>query len=81
VIVMHAELGDWLIIPAGPGHPHERRGQVVGLLHPDGSPPYRVRWLDDDHLSVLYPPPDTRCRARSAAPAGRSDAGGGRHAT
>lgn len=71
--MMHAAVGDWLVIPPGPGAPHSRRGQIVGLLHPDGTPPYRVHWLSDDdsddHFSIVYPPPDARLRpGRPEAP-------------
>lgn len=55
-----ARTGYWLIIPAQPGTQHERRGQILELLHPDGTPPYRVKWLDDEHVSVVFPPPDAR---------------------
>ncbi|MHA6794288.1 Rv1733c family protein [Pseudonocardia bannensis] len=53
---MRAHVGDWLVLPGRPGEPHGRRGRVVGLVHPDGSPPYRVRWLADDHESVVSHP-------------------------
>jgi len=52
---MRAHVGDWLTFPVDG---HTRRGRVVAVLHTDGSPPYRVRWLDDDHESVFVPPPD-----------------------
>jgi Domain of unknown function (DUF1918) len=60
-----AQVGDWIVLPDAHGHPHGRRKQVVGLLHPDGTPPYRVRWLDDDHESVLFPPPDVVVEERA----------------
>ncbi|WP_084212081.1 DUF1918 domain-containing protein [Pseudonocardia acaciae] len=71
--MMHAQVGDWLVVPPGPGTSHPRRGQIVGLLHPDGTPPYRVRWLSDDnsddHVSIIYPPPDAQLRvARPESP-------------
>ena len=50
---------DWLTVPTDADGGHLRRGQVVAVPHPDGSPPYRVRWLDDDHESLLFPPPGT----------------------
>ena len=59
---MHAHVGDWLIIPPPPHEKHERRGQVVEVPHPDGSPPYRVRWIEDDHVSLVFPPPDAHLR-------------------
>lgn len=68
---MHAHVGDWLIVPPGPHDAHGRRGQIVELLHPDGTPPYRVRWLDDEHLSVVFPPPDAHLRTTAASPADR----------
>jgi hypothetical protein len=57
---MLAHVGDWLVVPTDPGETHVHRGQVVAVPHPDGSPPYRVRRLDDDHESLLFPPPGTR---------------------
>lgn len=61
-----AHVGDWLEVSAGPGT-HARRGQIVALVHPDGTPPYRVHWLEDEHESLVFPPPDAHvlCRARS----------------
>ena len=37
------------------------------LAHPDGSPPYTVRWLNDDHESVVFPGPDARVEAAGSA--------------
>ena len=58
----NARIGDWVELPEGPGHPHPRRGLVVALLHADGSPPYRVRWSDEEHETVIFPPPDAQLR-------------------
>jgi hypothetical protein len=72
---MQAQPGDWIDLPEGPEHPHARRGLIVGVLHPDGTPPYQVRWLDDEHESVLFPPPDSHVRHPSApAPSDRGGA-------
>lgn len=57
---MHAHVGDWLVIPPAPHEAHGRRGQIVKLVHPDGTAPYRVRWLEDEHVSLVFPPPDAR---------------------
>ena len=72
VIAMAAHVGDWLLVPTDSSGGHVRRGQVVGIPHPDGSPPYRVRWLDDEHESLLFPPPDTRLECPD--PAGERNA-------
>jgi hypothetical protein len=72
---MRAHVGDWLVIPDDPGRGHVRRGQVVAVPHPDGSPPFRVRWLADDHETLVFPPPDAHLEC--PAPAGADDAGAG----
>lgn len=77
-MIVRAHVGDWLIIPPGDGHPEGRRGRVVALLHPDGTPPFRVRWLDDDHESLVLPPPDARLRCPAPE---RSTASGHRTST
>ncbi|MHA6781919.1 DUF1918 domain-containing protein [Pseudonocardia saturnea] len=62
---MIAQQGDWML-PAS-GESHSRRGQLVALKHPDGSPPFRVRWLEDE-VSVVFPPPDAHLESPHAAP-------------
>ena len=51
---MKAAVGDRVFVASGrPGH--ERMGHVVQLRHPDGTPPYVVRWDDTgtDEVSFL----------------------------
>ena len=36
----------------------ERVGEIVEVPHGDGSPPYVVRWLGEDHTCVVFPGPD-----------------------
>ena len=75
---MQAHVGDWIDLPEGPGNPHTRRGLIVGVNHRDGTPPYRVRWLDDERESVLFPPPDAHIRHSSMASRGGGGEGGAR---
>ena len=71
---MQAHVGDWIDLPVGPGHPHPRRGLIVGVNHGDGTPPYRVRWLDEERESVIFPPPDAHVYGASpAAPVSRGE--------
>jgi hypothetical protein len=60
VTTLHAHVGDGLTLPPEPGHAIGRRGRVVALLHPDGLPPFRVRWLEDDRETHVVPPLDAR---------------------
>jgi hypothetical protein len=36
-----------------------REGLITDVPHPDGSPPYLVRWLDG-HEALVFPGPDSR---------------------
>lgn len=55
---MHAKVGDWLVVSSG-AHGHtEHRGQIIALHNDDGTPPYDVHWLEDDHESLVFPGPD-----------------------
>jgi hypothetical protein len=65
---MHAHVGDWLVVPEVPGSAHARRGLIVAVSHADGSPPFRVRWLDDEHETLLFPPPDAHLQRHAAMP-------------
>jgi hypothetical protein len=55
---MHARVGDWIVVESARLDGPHREGQVVQLRHPDGSPPYCVRWLDTDSITLAFPGPD-----------------------
>jgi Domain of unknown function (DUF1918) len=57
---MRAQVGNWLIVEGLTDASHRRQGQIVAVTRTDGSPPFWVRWLDDDHQSLVYPGPDAR---------------------
>lgn len=57
---MHAQVGDWLLVSSG-AHGHaEHRGKILEVTSADGSPPYRVHWIEDDHEAIVFPGPDAR---------------------
>ncbi len=63
---MLAAVGDRVFLASvRPGHEH--MGRVVALRHPDGSPPYVVRWDDSGTETVHFPRED--CRIEPALPA------------
>ncbi|MET0765930.1 MAG: DUF1918 domain-containing protein [Blastococcus sp.] len=67
---MRAKVGDWVVVHGRLLDAPVREAQIEGLLHADGSPPYRVRWLDDGRRSVVFPGPDaviTSARPHAAA--------------
>lgn len=70
-----ADDGDWLVVP-GPLHQHEWRwGRIHEVLTAaDGVPRYRVRWLGDEHDSVVVPPPGHRIESASRWPHPGGDA-------
>ena len=57
---MHAEVGNWLVVHGRAPDDPVREGLVVGVPHGDGTPPYLVRWTDDDRLSLVFPGSDAR---------------------
>lgn len=57
---MRATVGDRLIVEGTYGAGNQRKGLVVGVEHADGTPPYRVHWLDDGRESLVFPGPDAR---------------------
>jgi hypothetical protein len=65
---MHAQTGDWVVIEGRTLGERRRQGQIVGLVHQDGTPPYRVRWVDDDHESLVFPGPDARIEPHPVPP-------------
>ncbi|MGY1669831.1 DUF1918 domain-containing protein [Geodermatophilus sp. SYSU D00710] len=59
---MRAQVGDWLIVHSRRVDDGVREGLVLEVPRADGSPPYLVRWLDDERTSLVYPGPDVTVR-------------------
>ncbi|KUL22249.1 pyridoxamine 5'-phosphate oxidase family protein [Streptomyces regalis] len=59
---MQAHLGDQLVIESPTTGVARRDGEIVGLHHADGTPPYDVRWSDTDEVTLVFPGPDAHVR-------------------
>ncbi|MEU9657372.1 pyridoxamine 5'-phosphate oxidase family protein [Streptomyces chartreusis] len=59
---MRAHLGDQLVIESPATGAARRDGEIVGLHHEDGTPPYDVRWSDTDEVTLVFPGPDAHVR-------------------
>jgi hypothetical protein len=55
---MYARKGDRIVVRSQTLDGLVRDGEVLAVEHPDGSPPYRVRWSDNGHESLFFPGPD-----------------------
>ncbi|MER6291909.1 pyridoxamine 5'-phosphate oxidase family protein [Streptomyces althioticus] len=55
---MRAHLGDRLVVESPATGVVWRDGEIVGLHHDDGTPPYDVRWSDTDDITLVFPGPD-----------------------
>lgn len=55
---MKATVGDWLVMKGLTIDRPDRRGLITDIRNGDGSPPYTVHWLDDDHMATVFPGPD-----------------------
>ncbi|WP_405764877.1 DUF1918 domain-containing protein [Streptomyces sp. NBC_00080] len=55
---MRAHLGDQLVIESTTTGATRREGEIVGLHHEDGTPPYDVRWSDTDEVTLVFPGAD-----------------------
>ncbi|MGW3989193.1 pyridoxamine 5'-phosphate oxidase family protein [Streptomyces sp. NPDC004830] len=55
---MHAHLGDRLIVESPTTGVVRRDGEIIGLHHDDGTPPYDVRWSDTGDVTLVFPGPD-----------------------
>ncbi|HET6529449.1 MAG TPA: DUF1918 domain-containing protein [Actinoplanes sp.] len=61
---MIAQVGDRLVLD-GTYLGDSRVGVVVAADHPEGAPPYRVRWLDDGRTTLIFPGPEARVEPRT----------------
>ncbi|MGY5052189.1 DUF1918 domain-containing protein [Streptomyces sp. 900105755] len=55
---MRAHLGDQLVIESPATGAARRDGEIIGLHHEDGTPPYDVRWSDSGEVTLVFPGPD-----------------------
>ncbi|MEU6477003.1 pyridoxamine 5'-phosphate oxidase family protein [Streptomyces sp. NPDC047017] len=55
---MHAQRGDRLVVESPVTGAARRDGEIVGLHHGDGTPPYDVRWSDTGEITLVFPGPD-----------------------
>lgn len=65
---MKAHIGDRLILEGAHVGDSRRIGVITQLRHEDGTPPYLVRWLDNDHEALVFPGPDARVEPATDGP-------------
>ncbi|MFF7345902.1 DUF1918 domain-containing protein [Streptomyces antimycoticus] len=70
---MRAQVGDQLIVESPHTGATKRDGEIVGLHHDDGTPPYDVRWSDTDQITLVFP-----VRTHTFTPSGTGRKGNGR---
>jgi hypothetical protein len=63
---MKAQIGDRLIMESIHVGEPRRIGVILELRHPDGTPPYLVRWLDNGHEGLVFPGPESRVEPTTA---------------
>ncbi|GAA4916944.1 uncharacterized protein DUF1918 [Actinomycetospora succinea] len=65
---MQAQVGNWLIVEGLTDASSRRQGRIVAVDHVDGSPPYWVQWVGDEHRSLVFPGPDARVAKHPRTP-------------
>jgi len=55
---MIAHIGDRLVLDGIHLGDARRVGTITAVGHPDGAPPYEVRWLADGTTTLIFPGPD-----------------------
>jgi hypothetical protein len=61
-----ASPGDHLIIVGHRVGEPEREAEILEVRGSEGSPPYKVRWLDDDKVGLVFPGSDAKIRHPAA---------------
>ncbi|GAA3367564.1 nitroreductase [Streptomyces antimycoticus] len=75
---MRAQVGDQLIVESPTTGATQRDGEIVGLRHDDGTPPYDVRWSDSDQVTLVFPGPDAHIHHIEHGPEGHLEETGHR---
>jgi hypothetical protein len=66
---MKARVGDRLVIRSRQVDGAVRDAEIIELRHPDGSPPYVVRWSDSGHEALVFPGDDAYVEGAEAGSA------------
>jgi len=66
---MIAHVGDRIVLEGTHLGDTRRIGTITGVSHPDGTPPYQVRWLGNEQDTLIFPGPEAHIE-----PAGPSTA-------
>ena len=59
---MRAQVGDRLVIKGHRVGDPDRNAEILEVRGEDGAPPYLVRWVEDDHVSLFFPGSDAILR-------------------
>ncbi|WP_412734985.1 DUF1918 domain-containing protein [Krasilnikovia sp. MM14-A1259] len=55
---MNAQVGDQIVLEGTHLGDGRRVGEIIAVGHPDGSPPYEVRWQDSGRTTLIFPGPE-----------------------
>ncbi|MFF4603143.1 DUF1918 domain-containing protein [Streptomyces sp. NPDC001339] len=67
---MRAHIGDQLVVESPITGAPRRDGEIVGVHHDDGTPPYDVRWSDTNDVTLVFPGPDAHIHHIEHQPGG-----------
>ncbi|GAU69268.1 DNA-binding protein [Streptomyces sp. NBRC 110611] len=65
---MRAHIGDQLVVESPATGATRRDGEIIGIHHDDGTPPYDVRWSDTNDVTLVFPGPDAHIHHIEHAP-------------
>ncbi len=68
---MMAQVGDRLVLLGVHVGDTRRVGIITAVPHPDGTPPYEVRWLDTGREALVFPGPEAHVEAAAEEPGTR----------
>ncbi|WP_436776460.1 DUF1918 domain-containing protein [Yinghuangia sp. YIM S09857] len=63
---MNAEVGNWIVVESVHLGGARRIGRVMAVQHTDGSPPYLVKWTDNDRETLFFPGPEAHVETTEA---------------
>jgi hypothetical protein len=72
---MLARVGDRLVLKGVHVGDARRIGIITAVHHPDGSPPYEVRWVDSGREALVFPGPEAHVEPASETAGADADAG------